>query len=240
MTTTQSKPAAPAFTSYKPFIGFMNYFRDELKHIPLKIDKGHLPKASGSVVLGHLHAMRFLKLIDDSGKPLPLFKNFAMASDAERAVVLEGMLKNSYSFMFGDPEFDLSRASGTQVEGKFREQQITGSTVVRAILFFLAAAKDAGIPVSAAVKAPSAPPRAKKPANGKAAAAAPARGEEEEEEEEEPDPAGVMKFEIPIPINRKVKISIPSDFDEADWELLQTMFTAYVTRWKGFKQAGKA
>lgn len=39
-------------------------------------------------------------------------------------------------------------------------------------------------------------------------------------------------FEIPIPINRKVRITIPSEWSSSDWDLFQTMLTAYVTGWK--------
>jgi hypothetical protein len=240
MASLPQKPAAPAFTSYRPLTGFLNQFRED-GHIPLRVDKSHLPKASGSVILGHLHALKYLKLIDDAGKPLPLFERFVMASDAERGPILSEVLRNAYPWLFNDPEFDLARASSKQVEEKFRAQEITGSTVIRAISFFLSAAKDAGIKTSPGLKAPPQPQRngaAKKAAPASAKKAPKADGDDEDDEEEDEghtERDAVMKFEIPIPINRKVRISIPADFDEADWTLLQTMFNAYVTRWKGIK-----
>jgi hypothetical protein len=236
MATAPDKTAVPAYTSYRPLIQWINGFR-ETGHVPMRVDKSHLPKASGSVQAGHIYALRFLKLIDDSGKPLPLFEKFVLASDEQRPAMLSSMLTDSYRFLFADSEFDLARASSRMLEEKFRALDIKGSTLLRAIAFFLAAAKDAGLKLAPGLKPPAAPPRTndKKPANaGKKEPDS--SGDEDDTDDNDTDGAdvpGTLRFEIPIPVNRKVKISIPADFDEADWTLLQTMFNAYVTRWKG-------
>lgn len=233
MASATEKPAVPAYTSYGSWMAFVNQFRDS-GHVPMRVDKSHLPKASGSVQAGHLYALRFLRLTDDTGKPLPLFEKFVMASDADRSAVLAGMLTEAYGFLFGDAEFDLARASSRMLEERFRALDIKGSTLVRAIGFFLSAAKDAGIKLAPGLKPPPSPART----NGKKAGGAPRKDEdpsgEDDDEDDLPgkDHGSVLKFEIPIPVNRKVRISIPADFDEADWTLLQAMFNAYVARWR--------
>lgn len=235
MATDADKPVVPAYTSYKPLFALLNQFRED-GHVPMRVDKSHMGKASGSVIAGHLHALRFLKLIDADGRPLPLFSRFVLADDAARSVLLAEMLSDSYSFIFPVENFDLARASGRLLEERFRAQDIKGSTVIRAISFFLNAAKDAGLKLAPGLKAPAAPPRngeKKSPAAAKKEAARQRDDDDDDDDDRDGDGGTVMKFEIPIPINRKVKISIPSDFDEADWTLLQTMFNAYVTRWKG-------
>ena len=222
-------------------MAWLNVFRDD-KHIPLRVDKSHLPKASGSVQAGHMAALRFLKLIDANGKPTELFERFVMADDGARAAILAAMLKDSYSFLFTESDFDLARASSKMLEERFRACDLKGSALQRAVSFFLAAAKDAGLKLAPGLKAPPSPPRDKRP-NGAGKAGPDVRGgddedDDDDEDDKKGDPAS-LKFEIPIPVNRKVKISIPADFDEADWALLQTMFTAYVTRWKGFAEKAK-
>lgn len=238
MATKQQKPAAPAFTSYRSLIGFLNQFRDD-GHVPLRVDKSHMPKASGSVIFGHLHALKYLKLIDEGGKPLPMFEKYVMATDDERPALMREMLHAAYQFLFDDAEFDLARASSRQLEERFRSQEIQGSTVIRAISFFLGAARDAGIKLAPGLKAPAAPRTEKKqPLPKKATASTGANDSDDDQDDDEDGAAGngtgaVMKFEIPIPFNRKVRISIPADFNEADWTLLQVMLNAYVARWKG-------
>lgn len=239
MATTVEKPVAPAYTSYRPLITWLNDFRKQ-GHVPQRVDKSHLGKASGSVSAGHLAALRFLKLTEESGKPTPLFEKFVMAADEARAPVLAPMLADSYVFLFNDADFDLARASSKMLEEKFRALGISGSTLLRAVAFFLSAAKEAGLKLAPGLKAPTAPPR-----NGKKATADDRRSEngndgDASDDDEDTDPPP-LRFEIPIPVNRKVRISIPSDFDKDDWDLLQTMFSAYVKRWKGFsaKQSTK-
>jgi hypothetical protein len=235
MATAPEKPATPAYTSYKPLVTWLNGFRDD-KHIPLRVDKSHLPKASGSVQAGHMAALKFLKLIDGNGKPTELFERFVMADDGARAAILAAMLKDSYSFLFAEADFDLARASSKMLEEKFRACDIKGSALQRAVSFFLAAAKDAGVKLAPGLKAPPSPPRTEKKSNGSGKPAAEPDGDDDEDDDsdDKKDDPQALKFEIPIPVNRKVKISIPADFNEDDWDLLQTMFSAYVKRWKGF------
>lgn len=45
--------------------------------------------------------------------------------------------------------------------------------------------------------------------------------------------SSLFPLQIPVARNRKVQISIPSDFDKSDWELLQSISVAYIERWKG-------
>jgi Family of unknown function (DUF5343) len=243
MVTTTEKSVSPAYTSYRPLVQWLNGFRDT-GHVPQRVDKSHLGKASGSVVAGHLAALRFLKLTDDGGKPTPLFEKFVMAQDDKRAEVLGPMVLDSYAFLFNDPEFDLARASSKMLEDKFRALDIKGSTLMRAISFFLSVAKAAGTKMAPDLKAPAAPPRTtERKSNGNGKRAADAEADEDDGGDDPPgdkdDPA-VLRFEIPIPVNRKVKLSIPADFDEADWTLLQTMFNAYVTRWRAMSPAAAA
>jgi len=155
------------------------------------------------------------------------------AEDDKRANQYKEILNESYSFLLSDPEFHLDKVTGGQVAEKFRGQDISGSTVTKSIGFFLALASAAGVKVSAHVKPPPAPRgNGKRGAKKKAAAATQDDLDEEEEKEFDED---VERFEIPIPGKASVRVIVPSDLDADDWEMLQSMITVYIKRWKGFK-----
>jgi hypothetical protein len=126
-----------------------------------------------------------------------------------------------------------------QLSELFKKAGASGSTMVRGISFFLATAKAAGFKISSTIQAPTLPraPRsktAKKPIALAQAEKAAAEGDGDDSDDSGDD-SGVMRFEIPIPVDRRVRITIPADFNSADWTLLQTMFTAYVTRWQAME-----
>src|SRR5690606_23652198 len=100
-----------------------------------------------------------------TGEPSKELQQLVDSPEEQRGTLLRPVLERSYSFLFNG-SIDLKRATTKQVEDAFRAQGISGSTVVKCMSFFLAAAKAAGIQVSPHVKTP-ARPRAttKRPAN---------------------------------------------------------------------------
>jgi hypothetical protein len=215
------------------FTAFLNSLRDA-GTVPTRIDKTLMSKASGSQQSGMLAALRFLGLIDEAGKPKEQFKPLVLAQDDARKPLLEAIVRESYAFLFNDPEFDLHHASSGEMTQKFRNLGISGSTLTKTIAFFLSAAKEYGIPVSPHVKAP--PP----PKNGVMARKAAKVTEELTRESDgktrdEDDGPDVERFEIPLPGKRSVKVIVPNSLDADDWEMLQSMISVYIKRWKGFK-----
>jgi len=239
MASNKEKPATPPVISHISLTTFLNTLRDA-GTVPARIDKTLMPKASGSQQSGMIAALRYLGLIDDSGKPKEHFKPLVLADDEARKPTLQQIFQDSYAFLFEDPEFDLSHASAGQMTEKFRSLGISGSTLTKTIAFFLAAAKEYGIPVSPHIKPPPAPK-----ANGSQKRATKTTEEIKVEsdsskaaqpEEDDPD---VERFEIPLPGKRSAKITVPNGLDADDWVMLQTMLAAYVKRWKGFAPEGK-
>jgi hypothetical protein len=230
---TTDKAAAPPYCSKKSLNAFLNKIREQ-EHVPLRIDRGLMASSSGSVANETMAALRYLQLIDSKDVPTPLFTEYVMADDAARKPVMDRMVRSSYAFLFGASGFDIGRATTHQVAELFRPLGVNGSTLSRAMSFFLACANEAGVKISPNVKAipvvKNGAAKVKKdvqqqvivdPLGGK---------------REEPDKPrlGEQRFEIPIPNKPSVRVFVPADFDAEDWELLQTMFTAYVTRWKRF------
>lgn len=234
MASTTEKAQTPAFVSYGALTGFLDKLREH-GDVPTRIDRTLLPSASGSQVFALLGALKYLKLIDDSGKPAETFTRLVLAEGEARKPMVAELLRSRYAFLFNDPHFNVEKATSGQMAEKFRELDISGSTVTKAISFFLAAAKDAGIKVSPHVKPPPQPSRpsgsGKKLMKKKDEAPATDIGNGEDDDDSE----NVERFEIPIPGKASVKVIVPSDLDADDWEMLQSMISVYIRRWKGFK-----
>lgn len=235
MSAKPERANSPAIVSYTSFTSFLNQLREQ--GVPSRIDKSLMPKASGSQISVTLQALRFLGLIDESGKPTPSGTALIQAADEDRKPLFEKIVKSAYAFLFEDEEFNLESATSQQMAEKFRSLDIQGSTVTKAIAFFLAVAKEGQIKVSAHIKPPAAPRNgnaAKKPAKQKDSA----QSAQENDSDEDEDDEDVERFEIPVPNKRSVRVIVPSDLDADDWEMLQSMITVYIKRWKQFKDEG--
>lgn len=241
MASSKEKVATPPVISHISLTSFLNQLRD-MGTVPMRIDKTLMPKASGSQQSGTISALRFLGLIDDTGKPKDHFKSIVLADDDARKEPLNKIFRESYGFLFDDPEFDLSHASSGQVTEKFKTWGINGSTLTKTIAFFLSAAKEYGIPVSPHVKAPAAP----KGTNGGTRGKKGKVGTDESQistgkaiDSTDEVAPGLEVFSIPLPGKSTAKIIVPAGLDADDWAMLQTMLGAYIQRWKGFKPEGK-
>ncbi len=47
-------------------------------------------------------------------------------------------------------------------------------------------------------------------------------------------PPGRLRFEVPIPGKPSAVVLVPDDLDADDWEMLNSMMTTYISRWKKF------
>jgi hypothetical protein len=216
------KPLTPAYASPKSLTTFFN---DRRKGSDTDVvDKGLMTNFSGSTQLELMAALKFLRMIDDKGVPQPIYKQYVRATDEERKGLWGDIVRNAYPFIFNAPGFDIERATSLTVAERFRQQNISGSTLSRAVSFFLAACKEADIKVADNIKPPPMAP------SGKSRPAV--VGAEGNPTEIVKPPAGHQVFEIPIPIDRKVKIIIPNDWAPADWDRFTKMLALYVEGWK--------
>lgn len=223
------KSVAPAYASYKSFMTFCNLRRDD-EHVTAVVDRTLMGNFSGSTAAELLSALKFLGLITEKGVPTSLYEQYIHADDEpKRKEVLAGALKAAYGFLWNTDGFDLERGTTGQMQEVFRSQGINGSTLARAIGFFLAAAKDAGIKVSGNIKVPALAKGA-----GRAKPPTPAPLPTDQKREMDLDASAVRTFEIPVPGKSSVKIIVPADFDADDFDMLNTVMNAYIKRWKGY------
>lgn len=237
MSKSTEKGQTPAYGSLKTLTSFLNEIR-ESGHVPMQIDRSLMAKLSGSAKGETLATLRFLGLTNEKDVPTKLFEDFAMATDEDRKKILPDIVRNSYSFLFGAPNFHLERATGQQVSELFRAQGVNGSTLVRAMSLFLSAAKEAEIKVSPSIKPPksSSSNGSRQKKEKKLPEDIPPPGHQRTDE---PPPPGVHRFELPIPGKPSVQVLVPDSMDGEDWDMLSQMFGIYVNRWKGYKPPKK-
>ncbi|MFF2048831.1 hypothetical protein ACFVUR_13370 [Stenotrophomonas bentonitica] len=231
----QTKGVSPAYGSFKTFVSFANSIRDG-GHVPMQIDRTLMGSLSGSGKSETMTALKFLGLAagDKPVKPTVLFEQYVMAEDGERPAILRKILEDAYAFLLKAPEFDIERASTGQVADLFRQQGVAGSTVVKAISFFLSAAKEAGIKVSHNVKPPKVGSTGSKAKKEKRVDPIPDSVLAPPVLAAEKQPANTHRFEIPIPGKPSVSVIVPDAMDADDWEMLSQMFGIYVGRWKRY------
>lgn len=221
MTESEAKRPTPAYVSYKTFTNFINSLKES--GVPSQIDRSMMKGMSGSAQSAILGSLEYLKLISKDGIVLTKFHQLIDAEEKERAPVLREIVESSYPFLFSG-SIDLKRATTKQVEDEFRKQGVSGSTVVKCMAFFLAAAKAALIEVSRHVKTPTVirAPSNKRTSN--ANSDAPDDGDDTDDE----IPAGTQRLKLPLVGKQDVVVLLPGDFNAEDWAFLKPIFEAYI------------
>ncbi len=139
----------PPYVSYRTFRNFL--VQMEKQGLPGRIDRSVLAHKSGSVQSQLFLALGFLGLIHKSGKPTEDMKRLLTGGHRERMTHFKELLERSYPFVFGTG-FDVETATSDQTEELFRRTGASGETLRRCISFFVAAARESGIPVSSYIK----------------------------------------------------------------------------------------
>jgi Family of unknown function (DUF5343) len=138
----------PPYTSYRTFKTFIEDLHEH--GVPSRIDRSVLTRFSGVVGTQLMHALRFLGLIEDDGRPTQRLKVLVNAHGAAHwsASLLE-LLRQEYAPVFA---IDLETATPSHFNGAFRKSFPAADAVVqKCVTFFLYAANDAGIKISGRV-----------------------------------------------------------------------------------------
>ena len=138
----------PPYTSYRTFKTFIEDMREH--GVPSRIDRSVLTRFSGVVGSQLMHALRFLGLIEDDGRPTPRLSELIRAHGAGRwPEAFVEVLREEYGPMFA---IDLEAATPSHFNEAFRKAFPAADAVVqKCVTFFLYAANDAGVKVSARV-----------------------------------------------------------------------------------------
>src|SRR5580698_8210416 len=127
----EPKPDKQNAAPYISPVTFMNSV-ELLKPMPSKIDKSVFGSQAGGIQAKIISTFQFLKLIDPNGVPQSLLMELARSSKEDRQPMLRQMLEGAYPFL-NDPEFDISRTSTGGLEERFKDLNVSGATVRKAI-----------------------------------------------------------------------------------------------------------
>ena len=135
----------PPYTSYRTFKTFIEDLRRQ--GVPSRIDRSVLTRFSGVVGTQLMHALRFLGLIAEQGRPTTRLSALVKAEGAaEWSAKLLELLRQEYAPMFA---IDLETATPSHFNEAFRKAFPAADAVVqKCVTFFLYAASDAGVKIS--------------------------------------------------------------------------------------------
>jgi len=163
-----TRSSTPVYVPYATLISALENLRTHGIPGTGKIDKSIWDTQSGAIQGQLLIAFRFLGLIDDNNRVLPNLPLLTKSSPEERKGQLKRIIEEKYKSIVS---LDLNTISQGQLEEAFRAMNVSGSTLVRAVRFFVKACQECGIPISKRVSekvrgAASSIPRKRKASNG--------------------------------------------------------------------------
>lgn len=216
MVTQTKKAESPPYIAYGTFLSFIKGLQKT--GVPSRIDKSLLRNMSGGNQSALLAALRWFRLIDDVGSHGKRLEALVNAGD-DVSKELGKLLPEAYAFM-EDGSIELEKATGAQVEEKFRSYGLSGSTVVKTMAFFITACKEGGIPLSAHIKLPKVARSNGLKKSKKASGGIGSFVDEEEEDVEEGFPDEMPGFvKIPIPLHGMPDgaVFLPDNMTAAQW-----------------------
>jgi hypothetical protein len=141
-----TKGPTPPYVAYRTFSNFVEGLRQGM---PGRIDRSVMGTLSGAVQAQLIATLRYLGLVSDDGTPTDRLARLVHSEGSERESALRDILTTSYPSLFDDAgSFHLATATADQFQEQFRKLNIRGDTVRKAQAFFLAAAKEANVPLS--------------------------------------------------------------------------------------------
>jgi hypothetical protein len=139
------KTSTPVYAPYATLISALDNLRTHGIPSTGIIDKSLWDTQSGAVQSQLLLAFRFLGFIDDQNRVLPVLPALVKASPDERKALLKPIIEQKYQSVIS---LGLATISQGQMEEAFRKFEVSGSTLVRAIRFFVKACQECGIQIS--------------------------------------------------------------------------------------------
>lgn len=144
----------PPYTSFTTLTNTIDRMREE-GGPPSRLDGSYLSNYAGGTRYTFLAALKSLGLIDDEGKPTPTLTELVGAHDEKRQKEIMGdVLRQYYMDAISLP----ANATQAQLETVFRNYGIGGSTLRKAIGFYLSAARFADMTFSRHFKLPKIQP----------------------------------------------------------------------------------
>jgi hypothetical protein len=138
----------PVYVPYATFTGALDALKRDGIPGTGRIDKTLWDTQSGAIQGQLLLALRFLGLIDEHNRVTPALSPLVEASPDDRKPILKRIIEEKYSKLLS---LDLATVTPGQLDEAMRSFGVGGSTLIRAIRFFVKACQETGIPISSRV-----------------------------------------------------------------------------------------
>jgi hypothetical protein len=216
----------PPYMSYARFEGFVGSLHG--KPLPPRIDRSLMNRMSGGDQSQVRIALRFLglttgeeNLVTDRFREL--VASYASPATPEWKANLAAVISQAYRPMTSDLD---DAATQAQLDERFREKGgLAGSSLLKAVRFYLSAMSAAGLSVSPHFKGSASPAV---PSNGQTKRQ-PRKPRENSGETpsklDAPPPAGVDEIVVPLP-GRSAKVWLPADISQAEFDFVLTTLKA--------------
>ncbi len=133
---TEPQVKAPPYLPLRTFLSALDALREG---VPKRIDRGIWRSQSGATQGQIMIALRFFDLVDDSDAPaLPLLEKLAKADELERKKLLKPVVEQHYQPILAH---DLTKMTPSMLNEEMEKFNVTGSTLRKAVTFFLQIAK---------------------------------------------------------------------------------------------------
>ena len=150
-----SADTAPPYTSFMTLMNTIERMADE-GGVPSRVDRSYLSNMPGSVRATFITSLKAMGLIGDDLRPSSKLVELVEADGDGRKTTMLDMVHERYP----EPLSLGKMATQSQLEEVFRGYGVSGSTLRKAIGFFLHAARYAGVPLSPHFKLPKRTPEA--------------------------------------------------------------------------------
>ncbi len=216
----------PPYISFKTFLGFIQRMKE--MGLPERIDSSILRTYSGSVASNLTTALKYLKLIEDGGQTTAGLQRLVATYDtphwqSEFREILDAVYKN----VIGNLKLEI--ATPAQLDEKFKALGAGGEVLRKCVLFYLAASQESGAVLSPHIlNRPRSKPDAGRNRGKKSRKAL---SDSLDNSEETPLQEGTVRFSFPVPgCKASANLSLPSDIELEDWEMVSDMVKTYIKR----------
>lgn len=141
---TDQPKIVPPYLPFKTFKTFLDGLRVAM---PARIDRSIMGSMSGGSQTLLIAALKFLALTTPHDAPTEKLTRLVNSEGPEWKKAFKDILMAGYPFVFHG-SFDLTKSTPKHLEDQFETTGISGDTVRKCVTFFVAAAKEAEIPLS--------------------------------------------------------------------------------------------
>jgi len=219
MSTDGEKRPGPAYVAFPSMKTLLQQLKEH--GVPSQIDRSVLGSFSGATQTQLVTALRFLRLITANNTPTPAMRTLVDAVGTDGWAEALKKVMAAYIDILGD--IDLTAATPQQVEGTFRDAGLDGSTVDKAMRFFLAGVKEANIPHSPHLgrRRRASGPRRERIVRRIAESGSNNSVVNDHDVDDDDGDDGMMSFPIHIPGKPTGKIVVPKSITTADCKLIE-------------------